>query len=147
MSGNSSYDPVIPTETDARAARQAGRILAAHDQSELRMHLDDGRTLVLPAAAARILARLLDEMANGNAVTLIPLHAEMTTQDAADFLNVSRPHLISLLERGDIPFHRVGTHRRVRVEDVKTYKERVTRQRNETLDELARVSQDLGLGY
>jgi excisionase family DNA binding protein len=142
-----TYDPVMPTEAETRIAEESGRILAAHAQSELRVQLDDGQTLVLPQSVARLLSHILTEMAEGNAVTMIPIHAEMTTQEAADFLNVSRPHLVQLLERGGIPHRKVGTHRRVRFEDVRRYKAKVEADRNAALDELAQLSQDMGMGY
>lgn len=147
MSDLKAYDPVVPTQAETRMAEESGRILAAHAQAELRVRLDDGQTLVLPQSVARLLSHILTEMAEGNAVTMLPIHAEMTTQEAADFLNVSRPHLISLLEKGEIPFHKVGTHRRVRFQDVRDYKDRLTANRSQTLDDLARVSQELGMGY
>lgn len=147
MSDLKAYDPVVPTEAETRIAEASGRILAGHAKGELRVQLDDGQTLVLPQSVARLLSHILTEMAEGNAVTMIPIHAEMTTQEAADFLNVSRPHLIGLLERGDIDFHKVGTHRRVRFQDVKGYKDRLTTDRSQALDELAKASQDLGMGY
>jgi len=147
MSDLKAYEPIVPTEAEARIAEETGRILASHVRSDLRVQLDDGQTLVLPRSAARLLSHILTEMSEGNAVTLIPIHAEMTTQEAADFLNVSRPHLIGLLEGGAIPFHKVGTHRRVRFHDVKTYKDRLYGDRSQALDDLARVSQELGMGY
>ena len=141
-------DAVVPTEADAVIAEEASRILASLMQGDaLRVHLDDGRDLVLPRAAARLLVHLLTEMADGNAVTLIPVHAEMTTQDAADFLNVSRPFLVGLLESGAIPFRKVGTHRRIRFQDVKGYRDRIDAERERTLDELAAQAQELGMGY
>jgi excisionase family DNA binding protein len=108
-------DSVIPTQTDAELAAQASRALSSKRANEdsSRVRLDDGEELLLPKAAARLLRHLLTEMAHGNAVTLIPIHAELTTQQAADFLNVSRPYLVSLLERQELPFHKIGTHRRV----------------------------------
>lgn len=141
-------DAVVPTEADASLAKEASRILAPLVQgNELRVHLDGGRDLVLPRSAARLLVHLLTEMADGNPVTLIPVHAVMTTQEAADFLNVSRPFLIGLLEDGVIPHHKVGTHRRIRFQDVKDYKDRIDTARAQTLDELAAQSQELGMGY
>mgnify|MGYP001806045016 CR=1 FL=1 len=147
MSDVKAYDVVVPTDRDARIAEESGRLLAGYTRQELRVQLQDGQTLVLPQSVARLLTHILTEMAEGNAITMIPVHAEMTTQEAADFLNVSRPHLISLLEKQDIPFHKVGTHRRVKFQDVRAYKDRLFANRSKALDELASVSQELGMGY
>ena len=84
-------------------------------------------------------------MASGNAVRLIPHHPELTTQEAADLLNVSRPYLVRLLDGGRIPFHHVGTRRRVLFRDVMTYKAEHRRARGAVLDELTGLDQELGL--
>ncbi|WP_281347740.1 excisionase family DNA-binding protein [Marinobacter changyiensis] len=86
-------------------------------------------------------------MSQGNAISLIPYHQEISTQDAGNLLNVSRPFLVRLLESGDIPFRKVGAHRRVKLQDVLSYKEQLDSQRHATLDELAQLSQDDGMGY
>ena len=99
----------------------------------------------LPAAAVGLLVRILEEMARGNAVTLIPVHAELTTQEAADMLNLSRPSLIQLLDEGKIEYRKVGTHRRVRFEGLMKYKRRADADRRRALEELAAYDQELGL--
>ena len=101
----------------------------------------------LPVSALRLLVDVLTEIGEGNAVSVIPIHAELTTQDAADVLNVSRPFLVQLLEKGDMPFHKIGTHRRVRYQDVIAYKKRIDAERRKALDELAAQAQELGMGY
>ena len=138
----------VPSEEDARLAAESSRVLALRRPDHaLRVQLEDGRVLTLPVAAARLLEHLLTEMAHGNAVTLIPVHAELTTQEAADYLNVSRPYLIRLLEENAIRFHKVGTHRRVRFQDLKAYKEQIDAKREKAMSELVAEAQELGLGY
>ena len=95
----------------------------------------------------RMLLDILAEMAQGNAVILIQVHAELTTQDAADILNVSRPFLVDLIQSGQIPYRKVGTQRRIRYQDVMNYKTAIDLARVKTLEELAAQAQELGVGY
>lgn len=101
----------------------------------------------LPAEVLAVLVEVLGQLANGNGVRVVPVHAELTTQQAADILNVSRPHLVKLVENGAMPFHMVGTHRRVRLGDLLEYKTRFEAEQDAQLDILAAEAQKLGLGY
>jgi excisionase family DNA binding protein len=101
-------------------------------------------SVAIPAAVIQLLHRILAEMAKGNAITLIPVPAELTTQQAADLLKVSRHFLVERLEKGDIPFHLVGTDRRVRFADAMRYKELKDRRRLDALAKLSDLDQKLG---
>ncbi len=142
--------PTLPSEAEARLAKETSRVLAAQSKTrgslQLRL-LDDpsGGTIKLPASVVMMLVRILEEMGRGNAVTLIPVHAELTTQEAADMLNISRPSLIELLEQGKIEYRKVGTHRRVRFDDLMMYKRRADAARKAALEELVAYDQELGL--
>lgn len=140
----------FPAPETAQAARDALRALArgAHGSTNHLVHLrTDGEEVVVPTEAFTLLLEILEQMANGHAVTVIPTQAELTTQQAADFLCVSRPHLVQLLESGALPFRKVGTHRRVRVEDLLAFKRIDDRQRKAVLDQLTAEAQALGMGY
>lgn len=142
--------PSLPTEQEAKLARESSRQLAAcigqGETAQLRV-IDGKQDLTVPVSALRLLVDILAQMAEGNAVTIVPIHAELTTQQAADFLNVSRPHLVEVLERNELPYHKVGTHRRILFKDLLEYRERRQESRKQALDELARQAQDLGMGY
>ena len=140
-------DTLVPSEDDAELAATASRGLARGSKESLRVRLEGGDELTLPKSVTRLLSHVLMEMGQGNAVTIIPVHAELTTQQAADFLNVSRPYLISLLEKGLLPFHKTGTHRRVRFSDLCEYRDAVEKSREATMLELAKQAQEEGFGY
>ena len=109
---------------------------------------DDEKTnVVLPVAAFRLFIDILANLSQGNAVQVVPVHAELTTQEAADLLMVSRPYLIQLLDRRQIKFRKVGTHRRIKYSDLLEFKNREEVSRDNALDELARQAQELGMGY
>jgi excisionase family DNA binding protein len=138
---------------DTGLARESGAALAdfvTADAERLTMRVQDERTgqqmeAAVPAAAMRLLADALAEMAEGRSVTLVPLNAEVSTQRAAGLLGVSRPHLIKLLERGEIPYRKVGEQRRVRYRDLLSYMEAYKREATAALDEMAADAQRLGL--
>ncbi|MBX3275280.1 MAG: helix-turn-helix domain-containing protein [Sandaracinaceae bacterium] len=141
----------LPREEERERAREALRELAplrsrrvVHVRSDEPGHPVD---IVLPARVFDAVLELLRHTAEGNAVTLVPVHAELTTQQAADLLNVSRPHLVRLLETGAIPFPRAGRHRRVRAEDLFAYRDRRRAESDRAFQELADPSQDHDLGY
>jgi len=147
-----SVTTVPPSREEVELARAAGQRLArlARSGRPLAMRVRNaGReeTIELPAGAVKLLVEILEDMASGRAVTIVPQTAELTTQQAADFLNVSRPFLIQLLEEKKIPCRKVGTHRRVRFEDVLRYKETIDADRRKVLDALAAEAQELDMGY
>lgn len=148
-----SFPSPIPSEADRSVARETSRLLAPllKQHRSLRLQIDAARghsdTAMLPPMAVRLLVDLLAEMAKGNSVTLIPVHAELTTQEAANLLNVSRPFVVQLIKNKQLPAHKVGTHRRVRFTDLQAYKARVDAERNLALDALAQQAQELNMGY
>lgn len=139
--------PLVPDESDSELAATASRELARASKAALHVRMDDGTDLQLPKSVTPLLVKILTEMAQGNAVTLIPLHAELTTQEAANLLNISRPHLNKLLERGDLPHHKVGTHRRIRFVDLEEFRAKREAAREAAMVELARQAQEEGMGY
>lgn len=138
-----------PSQADAALALESARHLEHRSEREVRslkLVVDNqGEGVLLPAPLFQLILEVLAQMARGNAITLVPVHAELTTQQAADLLGVSRPFLIKLLERGELPHRKVGRHRRVRFMDLVEYRKRIGARRQESLDELVRLSKDLGL--
>lgn len=135
----------LPSPDEQILARQAFRRIqrAPDDRAPMRLMSPQGDPLELPADAAQLILDILGHMARGDAVTLIPVHAELTTQQAADLLNVSRPTLVKLLEEGRLTFQKPGRHRRIKFEEVMRYKQESERARNGALDELAAIGEDI----
>ena len=141
-----------PSAKDAAMARASGEVLSQFVQrrGSLRLQFreaDLDQPMELPAGAVSLLMEILEAMAAGRGVTLIPEQEELTTVQAADALNVSRPFLIKLLEQNVLPHRKVGRHRRVRMEDVMAYKAKIDREREAILDQLTREAQELRMGY
>lgn len=141
----------LPDAQAAELARESSAALArllmntpGQDRARVQM---DGLDIVLPRHAIELLRNILTEMAQGNAVSIMPMHAELTTQEAANILNVSRPHLVKLLEDGQIEFVKVGTHRRIRFQDLMAYKSRRDQESSAAMQELVDQAQELDMGY
>lgn len=143
-------DVTSPSPETARAAGEALRSLSNHEATALVIKVREdlqAAEVELPHDLVPLLVEVLGQIANGNGVRVVPVHAELTTQQAADLLNTSRPYLIKLLEAGTIPFHLTGTHRRVKLGDLLAYKRVRDAERRVILDELTSEAQELGLDY
>jgi excisionase family DNA binding protein len=122
-------------------------VLAQRRQpAECKLVGPSGETIPIPESVFYILERVAEVMARGDSITIVPVGKELTTQQAADILNVSRQYLVRLLDEGRIPYGKTGKHRRLRIEDVLAFKEQRDEQRRAMLDELTRSSEELG-GY
>ena len=138
----------IPETDEIELARKSGQALAKHISNKFEVTIRGTDEVVeLPLTAARLLVDVLTQIAEGNAVTVIPIHAELTTQQAAEYLGVSRPYLIKLLESNEIPYRFVGSHRRIYFRDLKSYRDNVKAKRRETLAELVRDAEENDMGY
>lgn len=146
-------ETITPNPHETEIARASQIALAAfsrdNEQEEIQIHLhtQDNQDIqvVLPRAAMLLLLNGLQEMAKGNAVSLVPIQAELTTQQGADLLCVSRPYFIKLLDEGKIPFRKVGTYRRVKAADVLAYIKEYQQAATEAMREMVAESQALGL--
>ena len=144
-----SERPPTPDETQKASEAISAMARAMTDAGALPLKvIEDGSEvrIELPPALGQILLDLLAHIARGEMVTIVPYAAELTTQKAADLLNVSRPFLTKLLESNQIPFHRVGSHRRVRADDLLAYKGRRDSERARALRELQRLGQEYNAG-
>jgi excisionase family DNA binding protein len=141
----------IAADKDEAAAVVELRDFMATKPADTRRHASlrspDGQELELPTSIYKVLVAAVAAMAQGNAVSIVPVHHELTTQQAADLLNVSRPHLVKLLDSGEIPHHMTGSHRRVVFEDLMRYRDVRDAERSKALSELTRKSAELGLDY
>ena len=153
-------DAILPTLTETEIAKASSQQLAhllgglrlkeakSHSSGpvKIEIRLDGEHEVVsLPSSALDFLNEILTQMAQGRSISILPQHCVLTTVQASEVLNVSRPYLINLLENGAIPFHKVGTHRRVLLEDVMQYKHEIDKRRLATLQELSELSEELGM--
>ena len=148
----SAHRQLSPTSRDAAIARSALEALVPYGGMDrpLKLHVGDSeqeQPIDLPATAVDLLVQVLEALAAGQGVTLLPESAELTTVQAADALNVSRPFLIKLLDQKAIPHWKVGRHRRIRLVDVMAYKQTIDREREQVLEHIAQEGQAYGMGY
>lgn len=142
----------MPTSEDIEQAKESSRKLSKfHNADRVKLSIEgsnkETESFVLPGIVMQMLLDILSEFSKGNAIGVIPHKAELSTQQAANLLNVSRPYLVKLLEEGKIEHTKVGTHRRVLVGDLLSYKEEIDAARNKSLDALSELSQELDMGY
>ena len=156
MAATHRRPPRLPTDDEITQAREASRQLArllpaggddAATAPALRLVTDDKQheMIAIPPGALRLMVDMLTQLGHGRAVTVLPHNAELTTQEVADYLNVSRPYVVKLIEEEKLPARKVGTRRRVAFEHLLRYDEQQRAQRRAALDELARIDQELGL--
>lgn len=136
--------PAERTRLQGQLERLTRRLARTEERASL--HLT-GENVLLPQDYSRVIVEALAEVAAGRRVRIAADDEELTTQEAADLLNVSRPYLVGLLEKGDIPFHKVGTHRRVLFEDAIAYRRKMRASQEEAFEALTRQAQELGMGY
>lgn len=144
--------PFVPSLSDIELSRISSRILASAIDShsptqKIKIESPDGKehSLLVPRSAYQLFVDALIQISQRKSATLIPVERELTTQQAANILNVSRPYLIELLEKGEIPYHMVGSHRRILAEDLATYQNKTNLQSDRALDELTALTEKLGL--
>jgi excisionase family DNA binding protein len=143
----------LPTDEEILSAKEMSRLFSTilEQDSELRLKLPNTKKkdqeVLLPVTAARLLIKILEEMGRGRSVEVFSTDAELTTQQAAHALNVSRPFVVKLVDDGKLPCKKVGRHRRIRFDDLLRYKQLMETDRKSALDELAAQAQDQDMGY
>jgi excisionase family DNA binding protein len=137
-------EPITASESEQPTLKQMKGVLR-NEASLPKLIGPQGEEIILPKSIFHVLQRIVFHMMLGRAITIVPINKELSTQEAADILNVSRPYLIKLLEDGQIPFTKVGTHRRIRFSDLMDYKKQRDAERTRGLAELTQMSQEFGL--
>lgn len=146
-------EPIVPSNKEVALAEKSRHILSDYIKTTKNPTLQlignnkGDKKIILPLQALQLLVGILEEMGQGNAVSLIPIHAELTTQEAADLLNVSQSYLINLLKEGKIPFYKVGTRRRILAKDILRYRASIDKKRLKALEALTKQAQELDMGY
>lgn len=148
MSTTLERGPILPAENELPAIRRIEQFLEATAQSKACLPTlsgAEGEEMEVPESLFQALRQVVHQMAQERAAMILSVNKDLTTQEAADILRVSRPFLIKLLEEGKIPYFLVGTHRRIHFHDLMAYKTRWEAERRAALDELTRLGQEMGL--
>ena len=141
------YAIAPPTADESKLAKASSETIKRMGKPKNFKIIVNGKEVKLPGAAFQLLQGLLAAMAEGDAVALTSIHGELTTQEAADLLGVSRPFLIKQLEAGALPSHKTGSHRRIYYRDLMDYKQRMRKRSLKALEKLAEEGQKMGIGY
>jgi excisionase family DNA binding protein len=140
-----AHEPILAPERERKALARIEEALKPKRQTKARLLGPDGEGMIIPHSLYAVLREAVQQLSAGRGISIVPVTAELTTQQAADMLNVSRPFVIKLLEQGAIPFHMAGTHRRIYLQDVLTYKHKRDEESGKALEQLVAEAQDLGL--
>lgn len=141
--------PVSPSEQDRKQIQKLSHALeqVPAERTHLVIDLPTRETFAVPRPVFEVLKMVAEQMGRGRAVSVVPLGMMLTTQQAAELLGSSRQHVVKLLQEGLIPYEKVGTHRRMRIEDVVAYKQQRQSTREETLTRMSEQAERLGLRY
>ncbi|MFL5702020.1 MAG: helix-turn-helix domain-containing protein [Ktedonobacteraceae bacterium] len=138
------HGPIMANENERPALTQIRGALADRNQVP-KLVGSDGQYIELPQSIFEVLRQIVSHMMSGRAIFIVPETKTLTTQEAADVLGVSRPYLIKLLDQHKMPYTRLGLHRRILFSDLMRYREQRDRERERALDDIAQMSQDLGM--
>jgi excisionase family DNA binding protein len=140
-----SREPIVAPERERKALERIGKALAPKRAGKARLRGPHGEEMIIPHSLYAVLVQAVRQLMSGRAISIVPVTAELTTQQAADMLNVSRPFVVKLLEEGAIPFHKAGTHRRLYLQDVLAYKRKRDEETERALGHLVTEAQELGI--
>lgn len=144
-----AQEMTLPDEKEKDLASTGSRLFAKYlDEENISVRViseENDEAITIPQPTLRLIIDLMTEISKGNAVTLMPIHKELTTQEAANILYCSRPHLIKLLNEGSIAYEKIGTHRRIKFQDLMDYKTKQKQIQREAARKLTALSQELGL--
>ena len=145
MAARAARKTIIPDEDEHDQLERLARALEGKRPARSMKLTAAGKETTVPMSALEVLRRAAVELAHGNGVTILPVTAELTTEEAANLLNVSRPYVIKLTKSGELPHRRVGTHRRIPLRDVLEYKRKYQERARATLAKLVDEAQELGI--